>query len=307
MIKVHLTNSESVAPMRDNRSEACILATGFRRKSFEDLSATFREQDIYPTNGLITSVSGKAVADIMGMHTVVAIESRINKLAAAVRDVGSVDVVNSIVGESVVIAKTSRKEHELYYMAGMFINHREVIRALAENPHIDERTQLILINDIELGKDREIQMRLAHNPALSDTSMMKMIDESDDQFVLKGIARNAAFRSKSAHDDTVYAKICALLSTSPDPILRAVAIPGIKDPTALRQIAANNSVFIAPRDLEAVAGNSYTPDDVLEKLATKGFPALQPIFSIQVAERARLTLESKTHQSEIGFEGGSFY
>lgn len=270
-----------------------------RFMSLADLSAMFRDQELYPHDGVAVEMPGSAITKAMTLNQLAEVEQYVNDLVIRVKGAESRKLRESVLQESIELATNSKDAFELHYLASMFIHHRDVMRVLARNPHLDERTQLLLATDVDLKRDRQVQLGLAHNPALSDTLMIKMLNGTEDLFVMKGIALNAVHKSQSTHYDSVYAGICRELCKSYDPVVRQTAISGVRDPAVLRLIAENNSVFLVPRELEAVASNKFTPDDVLESLSKQSFPAIQSMLSITVADRARSTLANKQYAAEL--------
>lgn len=180
----------------------------------------------------------------------------------------------------------------------MFINHREVMRSLSRNSAIDERTQLMLANDADLSRDKDVRLGLAHNPALTVAAAVLMLHTNSDLHIENGLALTAARKSRSGVDAEGFASVCKALTGSADSVIRAIAITGVRDPEVLRQIANNNSVILASRELGAVAGNRNTPDDVLADLTKRSFPGVQPFLSISVAAIARNTLANKQYNPE---------
>lgn len=282
-----------------NPSNAALMHSqkGMHMVSFGELSQRFKERSLYPKDGRAAHVEGKAFVDLWRLGTAVQVESHINDLVVAVRNAGTHELRDEKMKEAVRIARESTDAFELHYLTSMFIHHRKVMRALARNSHIDEKTQMILATDDELKQDPEIQIGLAHNLILSDAVMVKMLNECENQFVQMGLAWNAASQARSGTANSPYVKICNMLAKSFDVAVRAEAIGGIRDPEILREVASSNSVFLAPRVLEAVATNDNTPTDVLHDLSVGSMPKLQSMFAIRVAENARRTLASKNHKA----------
>lgn len=282
--------------------DAAATTPRFFAMSFDDMANVVREKGLYSKTGAAVQIDGKQLHKLIQLDRLVAMENRINELVYATAKAATSEEKESTMKESIHIASFSTDTHELHYLASMLINHREVMRTLARNPHIDEKTQLILATDLELKNDRETQLGLAHNPALSAVIMAKIINTSDNIHVHQGIALNAVAKARALPHDSDYADICKQLAGSFDTIMRQTAIPGVRDPEILRKIADNNSVFLAPRELEAVASNHFTPDDVLQDLSKRSFPAVQHILSITVTDKARSTLANKQYQNELANE-----
>jgi hypothetical protein len=272
--------------------------------SFDALSAIFRDQRLYPTDGVALEVPGERLAELLPADHLAEVEGRVNTLLEAVRGLdrsqSGPEFTESTekLTEALELAKNSKDEHELHYLASMFINERMVLRQLAKSPDLGEHTMLMLATVPELKQDRQIQLALAHNPALSDALMIKMIKETQDPFVINGIALNAVRRSLFIHDDNAYVRICEDLAKAADPTLRRLAISGVRSPELLRSIATDRPLMVTSRELEAVAGNKYTPDDVLNGMANKRWEVIDLVMGIDTADRARSTLANKRYERE---------
>lgn len=275
--------------------------------SFADLSVRFKERGIYPRDGRAVQVDG---AQLLNTRSPAAhiqnYEDRINKLLIAVREAVAFKPTAFLRSEqggrdsleaAEKIAYVSRDPSELRYLAAMFINHRQVIQALASNPNIDEHTQRRLVTDPMIKNDVEVQRTLASNRGLKGGVMEIMLRESADSYVHREIAENAAQHSRAA--EGAYTAICEALTKSGDSAIRQFAIGGVRDPGLLREIANSRSAFLAPRELEAVADNPFTSDDVLMLMASSGIPALQPVFSINVAKKARMSMAARSYHADL--------
>lgn len=251
-----------------------------------------REHGLYPRDGKMQKVEGGALTSILRLQTLQQIEDRINNLVGEMRQAKERHEV--ALTQALEIAYTSIDPYELHYMANMFMPQREVLRAVIKNPNLSEKTQLLIVSIAELRKDREIQLGLAHNPALCPAVMEKMLGYTEDVFVLQGIAHNAARQSALTHDDTQFAEICkALALVHWDETLSKAAIPGVKDPDVLRRMADSHSALVAADKLELVAQNPHTPDDVLEKMANTPMARMQHVVGVDYAIKARHTLAVK--------------
>lgn len=275
--------------------------------SFADVSQRFKERGLYPKDGAAVQVEGGRFADIMRLGTLGEIETHVNDLLVAVRNAKARPVLEERLAQAARMAAVSSDSYELHYLASMFIHHREVMVEVARNKSIDERTQRILATDDSLRRDRAVQVALARNERLHPEVMAIILNGTDDSYVHFAVAENAAKNSLSTRDSTGgYAEICDALSVSYDSAVRQAAIVGIRDPEVLRKIAANNSTFLAPRELEAVAANKHTPDDVLSELSTSSLPRVQPLLGVKVATTARRTLNEKRYDAGLGQDGPTF-
>lgn len=267
--------------------------------SLADLSTLSREKNLYPKNGSAVRLDGSALLDLMQLNTFAAVETRINDLARAIAGAANRKEKESTMTHALEVAKSATSDHELHYLGSMFINYREVMRALSRNNAIGERTQRILATDSDLSKDPEVRLGLAHNQALTPEVALLILNDNSSSHVENGIAMTAAHKSMSGGKEAQsFADICRELARSYDSLTRSVAITGITDPEVLREIANNNSVILASRELEAVASNKHTPDDVLQDLTKRSFPSVQPFVAISVAAKARSTLAAKNYQPE---------
>lgn len=251
-----------------------------------------REHGLYPRDGVAVKVEGAEVASVLRLQTLQQIENRINVLVDDVR--GAREVREAAVVKALEVAKTATDPYELHYLANMFMYQREVLRAVAKNPQLSERTQFLLASMKELRDDRELQLALAHNPSLCATVMGKILAYSEDIFVLQGIAHNAARQSQLGRADVGFAEVCKeLAQVHWDITLSKAAIPGVTDPALLRQMAEGNSALYAADKLELIAQNPHTPDDVLTKMAETPLARLQHAVGIDYAVKARHTLAAK--------------
>lgn len=255
-----------------------------------------RQRGLYPRDGVMVEARGRDVASLLRLQSLQQIEERINTLAHQMRVAR--ERFESALGETLEIANTSVDPYEIHYMASMFMHQREVLRALAKNPNISERTQFLLVENPLSRKDREIQLSLAHNPSLVAPVMTKMLSYCEDAFVLHGVALNAARQSRLAHGDTPYADICKQLAVvHSDATLARAAIPGVKDPETLRQLADIAGPLLASDKLEAIAENLHTPDDVLERMMKSPFARLEFAFGTDIAGKARHSLAVKRQRA----------
>lgn len=289
-------------------------AGGFFTMKLSELAAFAREKGLYSKTGEVTVVPGTLVSGILGLETGKAVEERIDQLVALVKRGPTKDwratqtqkvdsrVAAEAVLEAAAIAQESKDPAELQYLTGMFIHYKEVMRALARNPAISEQTQLILASDVDLTKDRGVQLGLAHNPALTAPIMAKIMAQSDDHFVLTGIAMNAVHQAARTQGHCAFGEICKALAGSFDPVLREAALAGVKDGEYLRSVAMNKSALLAPKEVYAVAANKHTPDDALEHIAGTRLAPLQLAIGIQAAERARSTLANNRYERGLSSE-----
>jgi len=272
--------------------------------TFAQLSETFRADRLYPTDGVALAVPGEDLAGLLPADHLAAVEARVNRLLAGVRGLDRAasgpEFTESAekLSETMALANNSRDEHELHYLASMFIHERIVMRQLAKSPYLSERTMLLLATDSELKADRQIQLALAHNPALSDTLMVKLVQETQDPFVLNGIALNAVRQSLFSHDENAFTRLCEDLAKAADPVVRRLAIAGVRSPELLRAIGSERPLMVTSRELEAVAANKYTPDDVLETMARKRWEVIDLVMGNDIADRARSTLANKRYELE---------
>lgn len=264
-----------------------------RMVSFAELGSIFAENRLNPVDGRVAVVPGHKFVDLMRLGTLKDVEARINELLVEVRAAPTPHVRDARLGKAIESATNETDAYTLFYLTSMFIDQRPVMRKLATNPNIDARTQQILLTDPELKNDRAVQLALARNPSLTAENMRTLVSSSDDRFVHLAVALNAATRSQKLGRVSEFSMICDALAASAEPAVRQAAIGGMRDPDRLRQYAANNSVYLVPREIEAVARNACTPDDVLANLSKSALPAVQSLLAIRVAEYARSTLQSK--------------
>jgi len=258
--------------------------------TFDALSHFVREHGLYPKDGKIVHADGKDLASrVTGVDGMQQAESRINALVYEIKNVQRSH--RETVKKTVSLAENTADPYELHYMAGMFAEQKEVMRAVAKNQNVSPQTQILIARNPLINQDRETLMNLAHNPSITADSMGVLIEVANDPFVLHGVALNAVHRSHSEKEGRLYADICGFLAKDQDYTLSKAAIAGVKDPDLLREIADNNSLIFSPSKLGEVAKNQHTPDDVLERMSSHGLPALQRTLGYDVADYARHTLE----------------
>ncbi len=251
-----------------------------------------REHGLYPRDGKMQKVEGGELSSILRLQTLQQIEDRINTLGVEMHQAR--ERHEAALAQAMDIAYTSNDPYELHYMANMFRHQREVLRSVVKNPNLSEKTQLLIASIAELHKDREIQLGLAHNPSICSTVMEKMIEYTQDVFVLQGLAHNAARQSQLTHDDTAFAEICKHLALVHwDVTLSKAAIPGVKDPEILRRMADGHNAIFAADKLELIAQNPYTPDDVLERMSKTPLARIQNFVGVDYALKAGHTLAAK--------------
>lgn len=254
-----------------------------------------REHGLYPRDGQMQKVEGVEVSMVLKMQSLQQIENRINDLVFELRQVKKRH--ETALEKALEIAKTSTDPYELHYMAHMFMHERSVLRAVAKNPHLSEKTQFMIASLSHFRQDRQLQISLAHNPALSSTVMEKMLSIKD-VFVLQGVAHNAARKSQQLNDPGC-AEVCKKIALVPwDDTLSKAAIPGVKDPNVLRQIADTHGALFEAEKLEMVAQNVHTPTDVLERMSKTPLARLQHAVGIDFASKATHTLAVK-RQNEV--------
>lgn len=268
-----------------------------------DLGHYVREHQIYPRDGTLAVVGGGKVSSVLRVATLHQIEGRINELVVELQKARSRQ--HAAIERAAEIASSSEDGYELHYLANMFIMQKEVLRAVARNPNLSEKTQMLLVSLPEFQRDREIQLGLAHNPSLSASAMERMLGYHQDAFVLQGLAHNAARQSQSEQGRGPFAEICAELAMVDwDFTLSKAAIPGVKDPEVLRDMAQRYSAIFAADKLAVIAQNPNTPDSVLEKMASAPLARLQQAIGMDYAVKARHTLEAKRahpHDQEFTF------
>lgn len=136
------------------------------------------------------------------------------------------------------IANTSTDPYELKYTTGMFIHQPEVIQAIAENHHIDEQTQAILLSTTPYRDSLDIHAALAANPALS-ASAAEHLERATraGQFGIRCLLTdNLAMISRESNDPkNPHANLClriASMTDNPneDSLILQKAIAGVRDP-----------------------------------------------------------------------------
>lgn len=266
---------------------------GFRPMNLDEVGDFVREKSLYPEDGKSFRVGEWTFANIMKPQPAKEVEKRINGYAQAMNNANeSVRIVALM--ESATLAVRSEDPYELHYMAGMFIAKRDLLRVIARNPAVAERTQLVILESSEFGDDHQVVGALAHNPNLSPAVMLKIADRTRNPYVLQGLAFNAVRNSLRHPAESAYADVCKHLAMSPFYSVSKEAIHGVKDPEILREIAATNSKWFSPGKLGAVAGNQYTPDDVLQELAKPKLAGIQQVLGMDIIERATSTLAAKS-------------
>lgn len=258
--------------------------------NFEELSLHFRENDLSPKDGRFHRVEGKKVAAVLGMETFKEVEAEINEMVFAIKNSVSQAEVSASLDDAIVAAEGSTDPFQLSYLASMFIHHREVMRAVARNQHIDEGTQMILASDLELRRDKAVQMALGGNPSLIASVARKMIMGNTDPYVENAITATVSKKSVTGPVDSEFAQLCKELARFYDPLTRATALKGVQDPEVLRIAADSNSLILGSKDLEAVATNKFTPDDVLAELSNRRVLGLPNSVTI----KARNQLQRRT-------------
>lgn len=249
-----------------------------------------REHGLYPRDGQIAEVEGASLSQVLRLQTLQQIEDKINRLVNEMQQTKRQH--ESALSRAIEIANTSTDPYELHYMAHMFMHEKTVLRAVAKNPNLSEKTQFMIASLRDFRKDRQLQLNLAHNPALSSKVMERMLS-IEDVFVLQGLAHNAVRKSKDLGDPGC-AEICKKIALVQwDDTLCKAAIPGVRDPEVLRYIADTNSAIFAAGKLEMVAQNIHTPTDVLEKLSKSMFAMVQHEFGMDYVTQARHTLALK--------------
>lgn len=260
-----------------------------------------REHGLYPRDGQMQKIEGTEISPVLRMQSLQQVEDRINDLVGELRQVKKRH--EAAMEKALDIAKTSTDPYELHYMAHMFMHERTVLRAIAKNPHLSEKTQFMIASLSHFRKDRQLQISLAHNPALSSTVMEKMLS-IEDVFVLQGLAHNAARKSQQLNDQGC-AEVCKKIALVPwDDTLSKAAIPGVKDPNVLRQIADTHSAMFEAEKLEMVAQNIHTPTDVLERMSKTPLARIQHAVGIDFASKARHTLAVKQQHEVESHEVG---
>jgi hypothetical protein len=248
----------------------------------------------------VIGLSGRKFRDVATANSMHEAENQINRLVYDVRNARqNRKEARQSVADALEIAKHSENPHQLHYLASMFINEPDVIRLVAKNPRIDQKTQLVILNDSKTGQDPRVLRNLGDNPAIGPEVMRHLLNHSNDSLTQYAVARNAARKSlQSKAADTPYVKICDELADHTfDPALRLIALAGVRDPAVMRKIVRTHDTAFGARELEAVADNIHAPKDVLAQLANVSGPrqALQAAFGVTVARRAAQTLAQLTH------------
>lgn len=264
--------------------------------TFARMGEVVRENRLYGDRAI--GVDGATFRKVATASARQDVEDLINGLVLSVRDAHRKEARQSF-REALAIAKDGENPHQLHYLASMFVNHPEVIREIAKNPHIDARTQLVILNDPVLGQDVRVQRNLADNPAIGPEVMTHLLNQSPDSITHYAVARNAARKSlQSNGPDTPYVKICdTLADTTFDPALRLIALAGVRDHEVMRKIVRTRDTVFGARELEAIADNIHAPKDVLAEMASASGPrqAIQAVFGVTIGQRAARTLSRLTH------------
>ncbi|CAE6793365.1 hypothetical protein R70006_04953 [Paraburkholderia domus] len=268
-----------------------------RYMSFADIGALVRERHLYADTAI--RIDGRRVTEVLTHQRVAQVENTINGLVKSARDHESGKERSLAVKQALRVARDSDDAHELHYLASMFINEPSVIRQLAKNPKLPEKTQRVIANDPKLKQDMHVVRALAGNPGLKPDLMRELLSRSEDTITRHEIAKNAAQKSRFAPDaESPYVKLCnELADTTYDDALRLAALPGVRDGDVLRKIARTRDVVLGARELEAVADNVYTPPDVLAGLANVSGPkqVFYAALGVTVAQKAARTLAVQHH------------
>jgi len=264
--------------------------------SFERMGEIARENRLYSDRSL--SVSGKSFRELATVDSLQKAEEQVNSLLISVRRAPRQESRQSL-REALTIVKNTESPHELHYFAAMFINHPEVIREVAKNPHIDAKTQRVILNDSALSKDARVIRNLADNPAIGAEVMTHILGTSEDTIARHAVTRNAVRKSlQSNGSDTPYVKICdGLADSTYDPALRLIALPGVRSQDVLRKIVRTRDTVLGARELEAVADNIHAPKDLLVQMAGTS-PLRQTIqagYGVNIGQRAARTLGLLDH------------
>lgn len=264
--------------------------------TFRRMGEIVRENHLYSDRAL--GLSGAQFRDVATATSRHEAEEAVNRLVYSVRDDHRKEARQSM-REAVEMAKHTESPHQLHYLASMFVHHPEVIREVAKNPHIDQKTQLVILNNEKLSEDVRVTRNLGGNPAIGPEVMRHLLNNSQDTITLHAVTRNAVRKSlQSTGPDTPYVKICdELADTTFDPGLRLMALAGVRSPDVLRKIVQTRDSVFGARELEAVADNVHTPKDVLVQMAGTPGPkqAIQAAFGVTVGQRAARTLNRLTH------------
>jgi hypothetical protein len=264
--------------------------------TFARMGELVRENHLYGDRAL--GVSGTRFREVATATARQNAEESINRLVVNVRDAHRKEARQSF-RDALSIAKNGENPHQLHYLASMFVNHPEVIRAIAKNPHIEARTQMVILNDPVLGRDARVQRNLGDNPAIGPEVMRHLLNNSEDSITQYAVTRNAVRKSlQSNGPDTPYVKICdTLADTTLDPALRLMALAGVRDHDVMRKVVRTRDAVFGARELEAVADNIHAPKDVLAEMANASGPrqALHAVFGVTIGQRAAHTLARLSH------------
>jgi hypothetical protein len=273
------------------------IEAGPRYMSFADIGAMVREKGLHADTAL--RIEGRRVTDILSLERPQQVENAINGLVRDARDNASRKGRTAAVTEALRRAKDAEDPHELHYLASMFINDPSVIKVLAKNPNLPEKTQRVILNDPVLGKNPGVLRSLAQNAALKPDLMREVLSWNEDPIVRFEIAKTAAQKSRFAPDpEDRYVKLCdELADTTMDDSLRLAVLPGVRDSAVLRRIARTRDAALGARELEAVADNPFTPTDVLAGMANvNGIKKLAyAALGVTVAQKAARTLAALEH------------
>ncbi|TKC90148.1 hypothetical protein FAZ69_08345 [Trinickia terrae] len=264
--------------------------------AFARMGEIVRENSLYGDRTL--GMNGTHLRNIATATAREDAEAAIDRLEAGVRNAHGREARQSF-RDALSMAKHSENPHQLHYLASMFINHPNVIREIAKNPHIETRTQLAVLDDSVLGQDVRLQRNLGDNPAIGPEVMTRLLNNSEDSITHYAVTRNAVRKSlQSNGPDTPYVKICDMLAdTSRDPALRLAALAGVRDHSVMRKIVRTRDAVFGARELEAIAGNIHAPKDVLAEMANASGPrqAEHAAFGAAIGQRAALTLARLSH------------
>ncbi|KVV07315.1 hypothetical protein WK77_16120 [Burkholderia ubonensis] len=257
------------------------------------MGAQVRQRRLYADSAI--QLDGRRFgAATVGAVRMAQAEESINRLVKAARSREQPKARPKAIQEALRVAKDSSDPHELHYLTSMFINEPTVIKELAKNPNLPEKSQRVIANDSALAQNVHVMRSLAANPSLQPDLMRDLLNSSDDSIVRHEVAQNAALKSRYAPDaESPYVKLCdELADTTYDNALRLAALPGVRDADVLRKIARTRDVVFGARELEAVADNVHTPVDVLAGMANVSNPRkmLHAAFGVTVAQKAAQTL-----------------
>lgn len=268
--------------------------------SFQEMGQLVRARRLHADRAL--QVDGRALGEAVATHRMADAEESINRLVVATRSASKGKTKPLAIDAALRVARDSEDGHELHYLASMFINEPLVLRQLAKNPNLSEKTQRVLLNDPQISNNVHVMRALAGNPALRPDLMRDLLAKSEDDIVRHEVASNAVQKAHFAGDrEDPYVKLCdELADTTYDDSLRLVALSGVRDPAVLRKIARTRDVVFGARELEAVADNPYTPVDVLADLAgvSSTRKMMQAMFGVTVAQKASRTLQDLQHPED---------